>query len=256
MEAAAYAEFRDLEARHWWFLGRWAIFSELLERRVFPDVPKNPDCLDVGCGMGGALERLAAAGGTVTGTDVSLDALRWCRGRGFPRVLHADGTNMPFKDGSFDVVTAFDTIEHIPDDLAAFRECLRVLRPGGKFVLSGPAYEWLWTHQDDVVHHQRRYTTSRVADVARRAGFIVEHRSYFNVTLFPIILGVLGLVKLKERLFPPGANDQSSNVSIPVPGPANALLARLLAAERHLVSRVSMPFGHSLILIARKPPAP
>ncbi len=256
MEANAYVEFRDLEARHWWFIGRWAIFTELLRTRVLPGLNRSPDCLDLGCGMGGALERLAAAGGTVTGTDVSLDALKFCRGRGFQRVLHADGTRLPFVDASFDVVTAFDTIEHIPDDAAAFRECFRVLRPGGRLLLSGPAYNWLWTHQDDVVHHQRRYTTSKVASIARSAGFIVEHRSYFNITLFPLILIALGYIKLKERFSPPSATDQSSNVSIPVPGPANGVLAWLLAFERHVVSRVSMPFGHSLILIARKPPDP
>jgi SAM-dependent methyltransferase len=252
MEPAAYGEFRDLERTHWWFRGRRAIFLELLKRRVLPALGHDPvRSLDLGCGMGGHLTMLRGLGEPV-GTDVEIEAVRHCRTRGFQRVVLADGARLPFKEGAFDLVTAFDTIEHIEDDLNALKECCRVLRPGGFLFLSGPAYQFLYTHQDAVVHHQRRYTTGRLKRLFEAAGFHVDHKSYINSILFPPILAALLLIKLKQLIVPPGADDKRSNASIWFPGWLNEILAGIFASERHLASRFELPFGHSLLVVGRK----
>jgi SAM-dependent methyltransferase len=252
MEENAYRQFRDLERSHWWFRGRHAIFRTVLQRRVVPLLGAGPvRALDLGCGVGGHLKMLRALGEPV-GVDLEADAARACLRRGFPRVVEADGTKLPFGDGAFDLVTAFDAVEHIPDDAAALAECRRVLRPGGVLFLSGPAYQFLYTHQDRVVHHCRRYTLGSLFRLFANAGFRVEHASYINAILFPGILPVLLLTRLRQKIRPPDPGDQRSNASIWFPKWLDALLRRIFAFERHVVSRVQLPFGHSLIVVGRK----
>lgn len=255
MEANAYEQFRELEERHWWFQSRNAIFDRMMERYVVPRLRVAPGAVrsfDLGCGMGGHLGFLSKYG-PATGADMEPVCLRYCAERGYRRLVAADGTRLPFADARFDVVTAFDTIEHIPDDAAAARECFRVLRPGGRIFVSGPAWQFLFAHQDRVVHHQRRYTRGSLSRVLRDAGFVVEKASYINVLLFPAILPAVLLLKLKERLRPPPPGDQTTNASIRFSPVANALLRAVFSAERFVLPYVSAPLGHSLIVVARKP---
>ncbi|HYC77835.1 MAG TPA: class I SAM-dependent methyltransferase [Planctomycetota bacterium] len=253
MESVAYDQFLELENTHWWFLGRNAIFKHLVDRVIAPKLGGGLlRTLDLGCGMGGHLPFLTPHGPTVA-VDMEPRCLRHCKDRGYPHVAAADGTRLPFVDGAFDLVTAFDTFEHIPDDAAAARECLRVLRPGGRLFVSGPAYRFLYSHQDRVVHHHRRYTTGSFGRVLRDAGFEVEKASYINFLLFPLILPAVLLLKLKERLRPPAPDAAYSNASVKVGRLANRALLGVFSFERRILARVSVPCGHSLILVARKP---
>lgn len=252
MEEFAYRQFLDLEQSHWWFRGRRAIFRELMERRIRPTLGSGPvRSLDLGCGVGGNLEMLAAHG-VAAGIDYDRGALSAARARGFTRLARADGARLPFADGSFDVVTALDAIEHMDDDDAAVRECARVLRPGGMLFLSGPAYQFLYTRQDAVVHHRRRYTIGRVTTLFEAADLEIAHASYINVLLFPAIFVALLVIKLKQRLSPRAAGDRRSNASIRFPRPLNEMLAAIFSAEKRVVTRVRVPFGHSLVVIGRK----
>ncbi len=251
MEPSAYYEFRDHEDRHWWFIGRKNLFLHLLRRRVAP-LPPGGRVLDLGCGMGGMLAELAEFG-PVYGTDIAHEALLHCRDRGFTRLFRGTGGRLPFPDDSFALVTAFDTIEHIPDDREALAECFRVLAPGGRLFVSVPAYQFLYTHQDRVVHHQRRYTTGGLSERLRTAGFEVTKASYINFLLFPVILPIVLMVKLKQWFKRPSDEDARSNVSVPVPRFVNRILAWIFSAERHVLTRISMPAGHSLVAIATKP---
>jgi SAM-dependent methyltransferase len=253
MDPAAYGEFRDLERSHWWFRGRTAIFEAIVARRVLPEVRERPiRALDVGCGMGAHLGILGPEGRSF-GTDLELGAIRHCRDRGFQAVALADGTRLPFQDAAFDLVTALDTLEHIPDDAAAARECARVLKPGGILVVSGPAYQFLYTHQDRVVEHRRRYTLGAVRSLLEGAGLELLHGTYVNWILFPGILAAIVLIKIKQRLRPPQPGDQRSNASIRFPRWLNGVLAWIFSAERHVAPFVRLPFGHSLVAIARRP---
>src|SRR5581483_3936859 len=128
MEDTANRQFVELERTHFWFVGRRRIFFDLLDREM--DGRRDAKVLDVGCGAGGMLEPLSRYG-EVTGVDSSEDLVRFCHERGFERVQVGNAYDLPAEDGSLDLITLFDTIEHVPDDRRVLRQCLRALKPGG-----------------------------------------------------------------------------------------------------------------------------
>jgi SAM-dependent methyltransferase len=188
--------------------------------------------------------------GEVTGLDVDHEYVAYCRKRGFERVLCGSGYELPFADGSFDVVALFDTMEHIPDDRRALEECKRVLRPGGIVFVSVPAYQFLWSQNDRIAHHFRRYTAGRLRRVVGAAGLAPQRVSYFNTLLFPLILPAVLWQKLMGKLgrLPADYN----NTSVKMPGLLNRLFTWTMSSERFLLRWLSLPFGHSLIAIARR----
>jgi ubiquinone/menaquinone biosynthesis C-methylase UbiE len=171
-----------------------------------------------------------------------------CSERRLAKMLTGSGDALPFADASFDVVALFDVIEHIPDERKTLAEVRRVLRPGGTAFFSVPAYQLLFSQNDRVVHHQRRYTASHLRTRLAEAGLQVKKLSYFNTMLFPLIAAAVVTLKLKERWFglPPG----ETNLDHEFRGPLNSLLATVMGSERLLLRHISFPFGHSLLAMA------
>ena len=132
MDTLLYDRFFDTEDRHWWFVGRRRLVTDLLA-----GFGARGRILDLGCGTGGVLQHLQGLGDAV-GLDPAPEAARYCRRRALPMVL-GSGLELPFADGSFDAVLALDVIEHVPDDVAMLREARRVLRPGGTLVVTVPS---------------------------------------------------------------------------------------------------------------------
>lgn len=247
METHIYDQFAALEDRHFWFRGRRAIFFDLIEREL--GGPRDDlEILEVGCGPGGMLSPLSRYG-HVFGIDVAHDALRYCRHRGFPEVVTGSGIELPFADASFDVVALFDAIEHIPDHRRVLAEVRRILRPGGYVFISVPAYQFLFSQNDRLVHHQRRYTRGQLDALLREERFTPRKLTYFNTFLFPLILPAVMVLKLKERLL--GLPDGQTNLSHEFARPINGVFAFVMSAERWLLRHMEFPFGHSLIAMAR-----
>lgn len=247
METHIYDQFAALENRHFWFRGRRAIFFDLLDQEL-GGPRQDLRILEVGCGPGGMLSPLSRYG-TVHGLDIALDALRYCRHRGFPHMALGSGTQLPFADASFDLVALFDTIEHIQDDQGVLAEVRRILKPGGAVVVSVPAYQFLYSQNDRLVHHQRRYTRAHLDRLLRAERFAPRKLTYFNTFLFPLILPAVLVLKLKERLF--GLPRGQTNLSHEFAPPINGLFAWLMATERWFLRHCEFPFGHSLVAIAR-----
>lgn len=245
METNVYEQFAQLEDRHFWFLGRRNIFFDLLGRVL--QGRNDLQILEVGCGAGGMLGPLARFG-TVTGLDIAKDYVAYCHRRGHQRVLAGSGYELPFRDQSFDLVAAFDTIEHIPDDGRVLREIRRVLKPGGRVFLSVPAYQFLYSQNDRVAHHQRRYTAHQLRERLRAAGLTPQRLSYFNTFLFPLILPAVLVLKLKEKLF--GLPEGQTNLSHSFAGPVNRAFAAVMSSEKLLLRHMEFPFGHSLLALA------
>lgn len=244
MEKRFYEEYARVQRDHWWFSGRRRIVEALLEHAVSPSPGRPREILDVGCGTGANLAALSRFG-RVEGVESEPAAVELARQDGRWVVTLGSGAELPYDDGSFDVVTLLDVIEHVPDDRSLLGEARRVLRPGGTLLVTVPAYEWMWGNQDEISHHYRRYTRSRLGDSLAGAGLAPERLSYFNTVLFAPIAAV----RLLRRLRPGGPEDRS-DFELNRPGAMNAVLARAFALEAPLVARFDLPFGVSVAALA------
>src|SRR4026207_1200549 len=132
-----------VEQSHWWHIGRRRILAGFVEEICRQVTDRRPRVLDVGCGTGANLLMLSKYG-EAEGVDISEDALAFCRERGLDKVKLGAGEELPYDNATFDLVTAFDVVEHIDDDLAGLKEMRRVLRPGGRVLLFVPTFMFLW----------------------------------------------------------------------------------------------------------------
>ncbi len=244
MNPAEYARMHALEDWYWWFVARRQAAAQFLRDHAPPDQPLH--VLDAGCGTGGMLELYGKWPDVIaTGADLSPDALAFSRSRGHTRLVNADLGLLPFRTGTFSAVTALDVIEHIADDGRAIREISRVLRPGGILVASVPAYQFLWGPHDEALHHQRRYTAVEFRTLVQAAGLRVEKQTYLLAALFPIAAG-LRLATRRRKL--------DGGALLPrVPHLVNRALIGLQAVELSLARHTSLPFGLTVLTVARKP---
>jgi SAM-dependent methyltransferase len=241
-----YADYFELEDRHWWFRGRREILTRVLERHLQPPPDGGPRrVLDVGCGTGAMVLHLERYG-EAQGIDADPSAVEFCRRRGVRRVQQVTSERLPFETGSVDLVTALDVLEHVDDDTGMLREIHRVLRPGAMALVSVPAFPLLWGVQDEISHHRRRYRRRELELRTTKAGFTLEKLSHFNTLLFPPIAAIR-ILRRCLRLTGP-----KSDFEVAVPASLNAALAGLFALEAPVVERASLPFGVSLLAVGRK----
>lgn len=245
MEHDEYELMYRAEDRHWWYSGMRAITTAVLDRHVGRG--RALSILDAGCGTGSCMQYLASYG-EVAGIDLAAEAVSFCRQRGLTRLGRASIVALPFADATFDLVTSFDVMSACEPGLVgtALAEFSRVLRPGGHLLLRLPAYQWLYGKHDELVHTRHRYTRGEICRLLRQHGMVVGRASYANCLLFPLA----AMKRLKDRLLPP--RQARSDVSISG-GWTNPLFAWLLRAEAPWVSRVGLPFGLTVLVLARKP---
>lgn len=239
MNPAEYSRMFQLEDRYWWFVGRRRIALQLFDRFV-----SSGKFLDLGCGTGVVLAELNKRGEGY-GLDMSPLALQFCRKRGLERLLRGDGTALPLRTDSFQAIVGLDVFEHIDDDRKAFSEAHRSLAPGGVLVLSVPAFQSLWGPHDVALMHFRRYRKAQLQEKLVQAGFKIERLSYSVFLLFPIVVLV--------RMFEKRKKGPAKASLVDLPHWANKLLIGIQSFESWLISKVDLPWGSSLIAIARKP---
>ena len=237
----------EQEDKHWWYRGLRVLLKGVLARYVDADAPR-PKILDAGCGTGANLKLLESYGDAL-GVDISEQALAFCRERGISgsRVMQASVTDLPFQNGHFDIAVSFDVICNIVDDVGAFAEIGRVLKPAGIFVVQLPAYQWLWSRHDVAVGHKWRYTARSVREKLSRAGFAIERVTHVNTLFFPFV----ATRRVLDRRALENGHAIRSEVT-PVPRPVNGLLSALYTAETRAAARINLPYGLSVIAVARK----
>jgi SAM-dependent methyltransferase len=152
---------------------------------------------------------------------------------------------LPFAEGSIDAIIGLDIFEHIEDDMAAFREAQRALKPGGVLVLSVPAFKSLWGPHDVALMHFRRYRRGEVREKLTQAGLQVERASYSVFFLFPVV--VIWRIFEKRKKGPARAS------LVSLPSGINSILISLQKLETKLIGGFDLPFGSSVIAVARKP---
>jgi len=240
MDAPLFQRMVEVEDRHWWFRGRRRVVARALEALALPD---GATILDLGCGTGGNLAMLARFGHLS-----ACEADEGARGMAVARqVVPVEAGALPdqlsYPPSSFDLVVMTDVLEHVEQDRPALVSVARLLRPGGRLVLTVPALPWLWTARDEAHYHFRRYTRATLAAALHAGGFGIERLAYYNMLLFPAMVG-------QRMVARAGGRPYEDDLGLP-PAWINRLLEEALAAEWPLVRRGLTPVGASLLAIAQ-----
>jgi SAM-dependent methyltransferase len=242
-DAAVFAELAALEPTSFWFRGRSKILVWALARHF----PEAESFLEVGCGTGYTLASIrdGRPGLAVAGGDVHAEALEVARGRlpGVP-LFKLDACALPF-DEDFDVVGAFDVVEHIEDDLEALRNLAAAASPGGGVVLTVPQHPWLWSPVDDAARHQRRYTRKELVGKLRAVGLTPVAVTSFMSLLLP----VMAAARKRATV----AAEYDFRQEFELPRALDRALEGVVSAERSLLrAGLTFPAGGSLLAVARR----
>jgi len=242
LEATARAE-RD----HFWFRGFRRFVEPLVARAAGG---RRPRILDCGCGTGNNLTMLRRHG-SAYGIDLTWAGLQYARKNGATDIARATVAQLPFGDARFGLVTSFDVLYSLPDEVErdAIAEMYRVLEPGGTAIVNVAALAALKGNHSVLSAEIRRYSKSDLTRRLEAAGFPVTHATYTNFSILPLIAAV----RFRQRLG--GTHvETEEEIAIP-PAPVNAALSALLAAEAAALHLVNMPVGSSLLAVAVKRPA-
>lgn len=236
MDRIIFDRMAELDQTHWWYVARRRVLSDFVVRVIRP--PKDARILEIGCGTGHNFGMLGAFG-TVDGLEID-DAARAIASKRLGRPV---GTApLPGLDGvadaSYDLIALLDVLEHVEADEAALASIRKKLKPGGRILVTVPANRWMWSAHDTVHHHFRRYNGGTLRGVISRAGLKVDTMTHFNSVLFPLAATFRLVGKLTGR--------EEADDAQPA-APLNSLFTGLFGLERHLVGRVPMPFGVSLL---------
>jgi SAM-dependent methyltransferase len=244
-EPAAFAQLAELEAQHFWFRARNRLICGLIRQHA----PKATSMLEVGCGTGFVLQGIHEAfpAMRLAGGEPSLSGLIVARGR-VPdaEFIQLDAARLPF-DAEWDVVGAFDVLEHLDDDASALAEMARAVVPQGTVVLTVPQHPWLWSADDEYGRHRRRYRRNELTARVCAAGLDVVSVTSWVSSLLPLM--AISRLRPRRGSFDPARELRQGSL-------ARAVLERVLAGEQALIERgVSLPAGGSLVVVARRPPA-
>jgi SAM-dependent methyltransferase len=243
-EADYFARLAQLEAANFWFRSR----NQLVIWALLRYFPQAASFMEIGCGTGfvlsgiqRALPQLALCGSEIFSAGLSFAAER------LPGVelFQMDARRIPFRE-EFDVIGAFDVLEHIEEDEKVLAQMYQATRRGGGVLITVPHHPFLWSAADDFARHTRRYKTRELRNKVSNAGFEILRITSFVSFLLPL----LAVSRLKQRFsrapFDPSA-EFNINASV------NTALEKTLDAERTLIrAGLSLPAGGSLLLAGRR----
>lgn len=230
------------QAEYWWYRSRSSLLRTILE----PYVGEPELILDVGSADGPSVQWLRGRGRQIS---LDIDPRGLVAGSG----VCGSATSLPFADNSFDVVGAFDVLEHCDPETSAMREFARVLKPGGRLLLSVPAYQWAWTDFDDENGHFRRYTKSRITQVVENHGLQVLRSSYAFAATFPFFVAERCWRKLRTAWRKRHAVAPADIVPLPAVSPqTDRMLSALSRLDAKWLGERDLAFGSSVVVAACK----
>jgi SAM-dependent methyltransferase len=241
MEQDFYDDLYQTEEYHWWQKAKRRVCLELIHRYRSGT---NLKIIDIGCGTGKNTEELKSFG-LAFGLDSAGQALDYCRKRGLVRLLGGQSERLPLAKSRFDIATLLDILEHA-DDRKTLAEVHRILRREALLILHVPAYPWLWSRWDEALHHRKRYTKKALKKLMQFSGFEVRYVSYlFSFLVIPTLI----LRKFKSLRRRPYGSD--FRIGSPL---TNRLFFGLFSIEDRIRRLCPIPFGTSLVCVARKKP--
>jgi 2-polyprenyl-3-methyl-5-hydroxy-6-metoxy-1,4-benzoquinol methylase len=241
MDESLYHIHYQQEESHWWFAARSEIVRQVIER--FGNLKPGDTILDIGCGTGAILKELSKTY-NVVGIDMSPLAIEYSKKRGLKNVFEMTVQEFPRDKFNVKAVLLLDVIEHIDDDVDVLRNAREIVGPNGRVIITVPAYMWMWSSHDLVNHHKRRYSAKTLRASLAKAGLEPVKLTYYNTLLFPLaaIRKLLGKSKT--------INEASQGVDQPG-GFINRVFKSIFASEKNLVTGVDLPFGVSLLAVAK-----
>jgi|SRR5579871_360647 len=243
-EAGYFERLAQMEAGHFWFEGR----NELILWAIAEHFPRMHSMLEIGCGTGFVLRavRQRFPDARLAGSEIFGAGLRFASER-IPdgELFQMDARRIPFRE-EFDVIGAFDVLEHIDQDEEVLQQMHQAVRPGGGIVLTVPQHPRLWSASDDYAFHKRRYTRSELVSKVRRAGFQPVLVTSFVSLLLPLMLASRVRSKFSRKQFDPEAEFRLNRV-------LNCCFLSTMRLERQLIRAISLPAGGSLLVVAKHP---
>lgn len=242
MDPRYYKDFFVLEKTHWLLKVRRNIFLYFIKKYTSPD----SKIFDFGCGSGYLVGELQRLGYDAHGMDFEKEAISYGINSGVSNLTLGAGNKLEYPDANFDLIMAFDVLEHIENERPVVEELVRTLKPGGKMIITAPAYQWLWGVQDEVSHHFRRYTLRGLLSVFPVNSVLsVIKETYFITFLFPAI----AIVRLFSRWFNIKNRESDFEIGNPFLG---AIFYLIFNLESYFLRVINFPFGVSILLILKK----
>lgn len=251
MEKLYYKEYYKNERNHWWFKARMRILAEVLETKIPLQPNKGTQILNTGAATG-ATSVMLKEYGHVLSLEYDKDCSEFLSEVLNEEVVNASLTELPMENEQFDLICAFDVIEHIEDHNVVLQEIHRTLLPDGHVYITVPAFMLMWSKHDDINHHCRRYRMPELVRLLENNGFEVTYRSYFNFWLFLPIL----LARMVSNLFAKTKGDDvntGSDFETFQDSSINTLFYHIFKSEKALLKgKFSFPFGVSAMIIGKK----
>ena len=248
MDKKFYQEYYTLEREGWWFKARLSILDSYCKDLA---VNTNIKIVKVGAATGATYEMLSRYG-EVTSLEYDKFCCEFLKEKTGIEAINASLTELPFKNNTYDLICAFDVIEHIEYHEKALDEIYRVLRPHGKYFLTVPAFQSLWSNHDVVNHHYRRYRKKKFNSLISNSNLKIDYSTYFNFWLFiPISIArlILNILPRKKKENSSGSDNEIMKSSKVI----NAILFSIFHSEKYLLNHnVKFPFGVSIMTIGHK----
>jgi SAM-dependent methyltransferase len=237
-----------LERNNFWYRSRNEVLKKVFKRFL---KDKKADFLEIGCGNGTTLCVLSEFKNlNLTGADIYLSGIKFAKSI-LPKVnfIQVSAEDLPF-DNKFDAIGCFDVLEHIDNDEKVLLQLHKVLKKNSHLFITVPQYPWLWSDIDVTDRHKRRYSKSDLIKKVKKAGFNIEYINCFAFSIFPLMMIVRLVRKIRNRKV---SYNAVSYPELQLPQVANIILRGIMWIDELLYSlNIKLPFGGSILLLATK----
>lgn len=251
MDQQYFKEYYHLERVNWWFTVRRRILRDRI-RHVLGN-PQRIQSLNIGAATGTTSDMLTEFG-EVMSVEYDQECCAYTQSFLSTPLIQGSITELPFTNNSYDLVCAFDVIEHVEDDAKAVSEMMRVCKPGGYIAITVPAYQFLWGEHDVINQHHRRYTQTELTQLLKDYPGKIVYQTYFNSILFiPIAIFRLLMTGINKLKGPKKETIESDHAIFGTEGFFNNLLAGIFSIDYYLLKwGIRFPAGVSIMVFFKK----